>query len=261
MFRLPAARAVRTAAVPQIQRKWALLIGTDVYADNRIPQLDNAVADVEAVARVLEGTLGYQTIVVRNGSKSAILRAFNQLAAAAGPTDSVAIYYAGHGELVDKIGLGFWQPSDADASKAESWISNTDIGKLLGQITASQVVLVSDSCFSGSLVSEERIRGGAGLADPSVLLSRRAAVVMSSGGNEPVFDSGKNGHSAFAWSFMKALEGVTSWRPGGNLFEQVRFAVARQVPQRPQYGASRLGGHQSGADYVFEQRQLESAPK
>ena len=260
-LRLPAARAVRTAALPQIQRKWALLIGTDVYADVKIPQLDNAVSDVNAVARVLEDKLGYQTLVVRNGSKAEILRAFNQLAAVVSPADSVAIYYAGHGELIEKLNLGFWQPTDADATRAETWISNTDIGKLLGQLGASQVVLVSDSCFSGSLVSDERIRAGSVVPDAATLLSRRAAVVMSSGGNEPVFDSGKNGHSTFAWSLMKSLENVASWRPGSNIFEQVRFQVARQVPQRPQYGASRLGGHQTGADYVFEQRQLDTVTK
>jgi filamentous hemagglutinin family protein len=260
-LRLPPLRSVKTAALPQIQRKWALLIGTDVYRDTKIPQLDNAVADVEAVAGVLEDKLGYQTLMVRNGSKAAILRAFNELAAAVSPSDSVAIYYAGHGELVEKIGLGFWQPSDADASRPETWISNTDIGKLLGQLGASQVVLVSDSCFSGSLVSDERIRAGGAVPDAASLLSRRAAVVMSSGGNEPVFDSGKNGHSTFAWSFMRAIEKVATWRPGSNVFEQVRFAVAREIPQRPQYGASRLGGHESGADYVFEQRQLDTLSK
>ena len=84
---------------------------------------------------------------------------------------------------------------------------------------------------------------------------------MSSGGNEPVFDSGKNGHSPFAWSFMRELEKVTTWRPGSNVFEQVRFNVAKQVPQRPQYGASRLDGHQSGHDYMFEQRQLDTLSK
>jgi filamentous hemagglutinin family protein len=260
-FQWPSVRPVRNAALPQIQRKWALLIGTDIYADKRIPQLDNAVADVDAVGRVLEDKLGYQTVVVRNGTKAAILSAFNQLVALVDPADSVAIYYAGHGELIDKIGLGFWQPADAEASRAETWLSNTDIGKLLGQVGASQVVLVSDSCFSGSLVSDERIRASGARPEASALLSHRAAVVMSSGGNEPVFDSGKNGHSTFAWSFMQALGNVPDWRPGSSIFERVRFAVARQVPQRPQYGASKLGGHESGSDYLFEQRQLDTSPQ
>ncbi len=117
--------------------------------------------------------------------------------------------------------------------------------------------MVSDSCYSGSLVSGERIRGVATTPDASGLLAKRAVVVMTSGGNEPVFDSGLNGHSPFAWSLMQSLQQVGSWKPGSNLFEQVRFAVARKLPQRPQYGASRGGGHEPGADYLFEQRQLE----
>ena len=247
--------------MPQIQRKLALVIGIDNYADGRIPKLDNAASDAVAVGQVLENSLGYQTIVVRDGSKQTIIAAFNLLAAQVSPNDSVVIYYAGHGELLEKTGLGYWQPANADASKAETWISNSDIGKLLGQLGASQVALISDSCFSGSLVSDERIRGVAQTGDPTALLKGRAAVVMSSGGNEPVFDSGKNGHSTFAWNLMRTVEKVSTWRPGSTVFEQVRFAVARELPQRPQYGASRLGGHQTGTDYLFEQRQLDNATR
>jgi len=247
--------------VPQIQRKLALVIGTDDYADTRIPKLDNAVSDAVAVGEVLEKSLGYQTVVVRNGSKQAIVSAFNLLAAQVSPQDSVIIYYAGHGELIESSGQGYWQPANADSSRPETWLSNSDIGKLLAQLSASQVALISDSCFSGSLVSDERIRGIQQSGDPSLLLSRRAAVVMSSGGNEPVFDAGKNGHSTFAWSLMRTIEKVSTWKPGSSVFEQVRFAVARELPQRPLYGASRLGGHQTGTDYLFEERQLEGGPR
>jgi len=260
-IRLPAPRPVVSASLPQIRRKLALVIGTDNYRDARIPKLDNAVGDANAVAAVLERSLGYQAVVIRDGTKSAIVRAFNQLAATVSPEDSVVVYYAGHGEVVEKTGLGYWQPTDADATRPQTWLSNSDIGKLLGQFGASQVALVSDSCFSGSLVSEERIRATGTLPDPAAVLSRRAAVVMSSGGNEPVFDAGKNGHSTFAWNLMRTLERVSAWRPGSNVFEQVRFAVAREIPQRPQYGASRAAGHQSGSDYLFEQRQLEAQPR
>ena len=254
---LPAPRQVRTATLPQIERKIAVLIGIDQYTDPRIPNLNNAVADARAVAAALESNLGYQTLVLANPTRATIFRTLNQLAAEVGPADSVVLYYAGHGELVEKTGLGYWPAADADASRPETWISNADVGRMLRQLPASQLAMVSDSCFSGSLVSGDRIRGVSGTQDPGALLSRRAAVVMSSGGNEPVFDSGKNGHSTFAWSLMQSLEQVSGWKPGSTLFEQVRFAVARQLPQRPQYGASQAGGHEAGADYVFERRQLE----
>jgi uncharacterized caspase-like protein len=257
----PDRRPVRQAVLPQIQRKIAVVIGIDEYADPRIPRLANAVGDARAVARSLETTLGYETVVLENPTKAAMFRVFNRLAAETGPDDSVVLYYAGHGELVEKTGLGYWQPSDADVMRPETWVSNTDINRVLRGIGARQVALVSDSCFSGSLVGDNRIRGVNPNQDPAQLLTRRAAVVMSSGSNEPVADSGRNGHSPFAFNLMQTLERVPTWRPGSNVFEQVRFQVARQLPQRPQYGASTVGGHEPGADYLFEQRQIEGVTR
>ncbi len=254
---LPQRRNVARAAVPQIQRKIAVLIGVDNYLDGRIPKLANAVNDVRAMSSTLAQNLGYETVVLENPGKATIFRVLNQLAAQVGPNDSVVVYYAGHGERVEKTGLGYWQPSDADAARPETWISNADIDRLLRQLPAQQLAMVSDSCYSGSLVSGERIRGVATTPDASGLLAKRAVVVMTSGGNEPVFDAGSNGHSPFAWNLMQSLQQVGGWKPGSNLFEQVRFAVARKLPQRPQYGASRGGGHEPGADYLFEQRQLD----
>ena len=258
---LPGRRAIVQARLPQIQRKIALLIGIDRYADGRIPQLANAVADARAVAQALESRLGYETLVLDNASRATVFQALNQLVGAVGPADSVVLYYAGHGAVVDKTGQGYWQPADADPARPETWIANADIDRLLRQLPASQLAMISDSCFSGGLVSGERIRGVSASQDPGLLLGRRAAVVMSSGGNEPVADAGKNGHSPFAYSLIQSLQQLPDWKPGSSVFEQVRFAVARQLPQRPQYGAVRDAGHQPGADYLFERRQLQAVVK
>jgi hypothetical protein len=93
------------------------------------------------------------------------------------------------------------------------------------------------------------------------LLQRRAAVVMSSGGNEPVADGGRNGHSPFAASLMQTLNTLEAWRPGSNVFQRVREDVTRRIPQTPQYGPARQGRHAEGADYLFEQRQLDVAAR
>jgi hypothetical protein len=253
-------RKVKAAALPQIQRKFAVLIGIDRYQDPRMPQLDNAVRDARAIAGVLEATLGYETVVVENGTKQQMVATLNRLATVVNPSDSVVIYYAGHGELVPATGLGYWQPANADPKDPRTWISNADIGRMITALGASQVALISDSCYSGSLVPEERIRPSIGAVDPAAMLSRKAAVVMSSGGNEPVFDTGKNGHSPFAWNLMRTLQQVSTWQAGGNVFERVRFAVARELPQRPRYGGATASGHQAGSDYLFEQRELDKEP-
>ncbi|URI10759.1 YDG domain-containing protein [Aquincola tertiaricarbonis] len=252
----PVRAAVRSAALPQIQRKLAVLIGTDRYSDSRIPQLDNAARDARAVAAMLQSSLGYETLVIENGSKDTVMRTLNRLATEVGPNDSVVLYYAGHGAVVPTTGEGYWQPADADANRPETWISNADIGRAVERLGATQVALISDSCYSGTLVSDARIRATTAALDPTQVLSRRTAVVMSSGGNEPVFDAGKEGHSTFAWNLMRTLQQVPTWQPGGNVFERVRFAVARELPQRPQYGAFSNSGYAAGADYLFEKREL-----
>ncbi len=54
----------------------------------------------------------------------------------------------------------------------------------------------------------------------------------------------------------RALEGLDQWQLGGNVFERVRTAVAKDFPQTPQYGASRSAGHQGNTDYLFERREI-----
>jgi hypothetical protein len=253
-----AQRKVKSASLPQIERKFALVLGVSNYKDASIPTLANATRDAAAVAAVLEAQLGYEAVVLEDASKSAVVAALNRIALTAGPRDSVIVYYAGHGELVESTQQGYWLLSDSEAQKPETWLSNADINRLVAQIGASQVALISDSCYSGSLASEERIRATSETLDPLVVLGRKSVVVMSSGGNQPVADDGRDGHSPFAWHLMETLGKVNSWQPGGNIFERVRFAVARALPQRPQYSASRSAGHETGGEYLFEQRRLDA---
>ena len=249
-------RRVRTAALPQIERKVAVVIGINRYTDRRMPQLENAVGDARAIGKILEDQLGYETVVLENASKAEVVRTLNRLAVELDSRDSVVVYYAGHGELIESTRLGYWQLSDSNPTRPETWLSNADISRTIAKISADQVAVISDSCYSGSLV-DERIRASTGIVDPRLVLSKKSVVVMSSGGNEPVFDEGKNGHSPFAYNLMRNLEQISNWQVGGNLFERVRFAVARQLPQRPLYGAAAAAGHQPGGDYLFEQRQLD----
>jgi Caspase domain/YDG domain len=251
---------VRAAALPQIQRKLAVVIGIDNYADKQIPSLDGARRDAEGVANVLSTALGYETALVLDGSREAILRRLNRLVLQAGPEDSVVIYYAGHGDVVDKTKQGYWIPANARIDDPRTWISNNDIGRVIGRIPSRQVALISDSCFSGSLVGGPGIAAAAVTADPLALLRRRAAVVMTSGGNEPVADTGKDGHSVFTYNLMRSLQGLDSWRPGNNVFASVSAAVARALPQRPRYAAVMMGRHEAGTDYLFELRQLAPLP-
>jgi uncharacterized caspase-like protein len=124
----------------------------------------------------------------------------------------------------------------------------------LSNIAAKQVMLISDSCYSGTLASEAKVRVN-GELQPADVLKNRAVVVMSSGGEEPVADLGKDGHSIFAWSLMQAMQQVSGWKDGSSLYQQVHKEVTKTFPQTPQYGASPAAGHILGGDFLFEERQ------
>ena len=247
--------SVANAAVPQINRKTALVIGVNRYDDKRIPQLVGALPDAQAVGQTFADALGYRVVRLNNPTKSQLIAALNNLVTDAQESDSLVVYFAGHGELVESTGHGYWIPSDGDASNPRSWISNADINRVLSAARSRQIAVVADSCYSGAFAKEMSLSGQQ-RRQLDGYLNQRAVVIMSSGGDEPVADTAKNGHSVFAWNFMEKLRDLGDWTPGASLFTEVRTAVERELPQTPMYGASLSAGHQDGGDYLFERRRI-----
>ncbi len=85
-------------------------------------------------------------------------------------------------------------PRVRDINEPRTWLANGDIARMVAAVGSRQVMLVSDSCYLGSLAGNDKVQLG-GNTDAGDLLKRRAVVMMSSGGNEPVADEGRNGHS------------------------------------------------------------------
>ena len=246
------AEAAPVGAKPVVRSRSALLIGNNAYPDP-IPALLTPVTDIERVAEVLRARFGFEVAVMKNATKADTARALNRLAAEARADDSVLVFYAGHGYLHDDTNMGYWLPVDASVKTAANWISNADISKFLSAIPARQVMLVSDSCFSGTLTRELNVKTGSRI-DPDEVLRKRSVLVLTSGGEEPVSDEGKEGHSIFAWHLIKVLGESQGLTPGGQIFATVRGTVSRDFPQTPQYGAAISAGHVSGGEYLFEAR-------
>jgi uncharacterized caspase-like protein len=234
-----------------VARRFALLVGNNQY-QSPIPRLETPRRDVSAIARTLRQSLGYSVRVAEDARKEDIVRAVAELAREVGPADSVFFYYAGHGYLMDDTGMGYWIPVDGSVKTAKQWLSNTDIAKLLRAIPARQVIVVSDSCFSGTLTSEHSVSSRA--AGAGEVLRRRSVMALSSGGEEPVSDEGRDGHSVFAWHFLQAIAAVDATTQGFELFQGVRRGVESDYPQTPQYGAVLSAGHEAGGEYLFQAR-------
>ncbi|MBF0240615.1 MAG: caspase family protein [SAR324 cluster bacterium] len=131
----------------------ALLIGNNNY--QYWPQLKTAVYDVEKMAEILKKRYIFEPENIKillNATRKDIIRGFNELREISKPEDNVLIYYGGHGQY-DKYGLGFWVPVDGAVDDDSDFLSNSVILERLNTIPAMHKLLISDSCFSGNLMT------------------------------------------------------------------------------------------------------------
>ncbi|MBT7955074.1 MAG: hypothetical protein HN731_07775 [Rhodospirillaceae bacterium] len=229
----------------------ALVIGFDNYKN--LTPLKTAVADAKVVADVLKSEYGFKVTLLTNPNHETLLDSIDEFRATLKFKDNLLIYYAGHGWLDKEVDQGYWLPADAKKNRRSKWISNASITDALKGLKAKHVMVVADSCYSGRLV---RAFDGpsADRKDPEFLqkMSRkRARVVITSGGLEPVEDgSGNAEHSPFAAAFLDALNANKDVLDGTKLFNTIRRPVMVNANQTPQYSDVRRAGH-DGGDFLF----------
>jgi len=232
-------------------RYYALVIGNNNY--QHLPKLMTAHKDAKAVARIFEQDYGFRVNLMLDARRADILIALGKLRAKLTDRDNLLIYYAGHGWLDQEGGEGYWLPIDAVRDNEVNWISNASVTTLLKAMSAKHVLIVADSCYSGKLARGLRIKRRSDNYF-SRMASKRVRSVMSSGGLEPVADSGgKGGHSVFASAFMEALRANDGIIDGTELFTQIRRPVILNSDQTPEYADIRKAGH-DGGDFLFVRR-------
>ncbi|HUO81014.1 MAG TPA: caspase family protein [Steroidobacteraceae bacterium] len=242
-------------------RYYALIIGNQNYS--ALENLKTPRADVERIARVLKDKYGFTVQVLEDANDVAVLKALNDFNKVLKPNDNLLVYYAGHGyRLPSATGTsGFWLPVNADPPPTDTfWIPNEQITGHLGRIEARRVLVVADSCYAGLLSTEPSflfLGDGAQFSLDYVKfkLPKRSRLLLTSGGDEPVLDTGGGGYSVFAKAFADVLDENAELLPSPALFAQVqarvKVAAARlQFKQVPEFKSIKGAGHEVG-DFFF----------
>lgn len=269
--REPGGRAASGAVVPpatprevaglKLGRFYALVIGNQNY--RQIEALQTPIDDAAAAAQMLRSKYGFTVTVLNDADDVAMLQALNDLNAVLKPDDNLMIYYAGHGTRLRGAGSerGYWLPVNSNPPPNSTfWVPNGQVTDYLMTMQARRILIVADSCYAGLLSDDPNVSM---IGDPRQVtlnwirykLPSRARLLISSGGDEPVLDSGSGSNSVFARAFLDVLgenQGVMS-APG--LFMQVKdrvkAAAARtgfnQAPELKVIGAA---GH-VGGDFFF----------
>lgn len=238
----------------------ALIIGNNDYykTGGQWPPLKTAVSDAKALKTLLEKNYNFSDVkLLENATRREVLIALQGLSKRVMSDDSVLVFYAGHGYLDEETNKGYWVPVDAKGLDQTTYLRNSTIRDELTLI-ASRVrhtLLISDSCFSGSLLRS----GTRGLPPDSnsdlyyqKVAVKKSVQIMAAGGVEYVDDDYRSsGHSPFTYFLLNELK--TNNRPLLTLSElstNVEKAVANNVEQVPETGVLHGAGDELG-EFVF----------
>lgn len=238
----------------------ALVIGNNDYQDpsSRWTPLKTAISGARAVADVLKSNYGFDDVVLlENATRSTILHAVSSLTKRVGENDSVLLYYAGHGYIDMDTQKGYWVPVDAKGNDHTTFLRNSTIRDELNTIAnrAKHTLLISDSCFSGSL-----LRGTTRGPVPAVgqdkyyqqVADKKSVQIITAGGVEFVDDNYNNsGHSPFTYFLLNELNHnnkpiVTA----SEVSTSVEEAVANNASQKPESGVLQGAGDELG-EFIF----------
>ncbi|MFY9621585.1 MAG: caspase family protein [Pyrinomonadaceae bacterium] len=269
----PAAAVAATSSngaglAPEVERRlWermpakqfhALIIGNNDY--RHLGPLRTSINDAKAVEKVLREEYGFKTKLLLDADRAQIMAAINEYRIELGDDSNLLIYYAGHGDYVEKMRKAYWHPVDAKSTDSTNWISADDISDNLRGMDAKHVLIISDSCYSGQLVKGQIVSTSSVTESESKLrdsMYSTSRTIITSGTNEPVIDDEGNGHSIFANAFLSALKDVEP-----NVFTAYSLFYKEMLPkgsaakrQTPQYDRLFSAGHLDG-DFVFFRKRV-----
>jgi len=237
-------------------KAYVLAIGINNY--QHINRLQTAAGDAQSVAQILKDLYGFipQLVLNEKATHDGILKAMNSLRANLKPEDKLIIYYAGHGILDKETDASYWLPVDAEPQDDTNWIDTKRISDELKRISARQVLLIADSCYAGTMtraVESGLTSGNTRTAFLRKMREKPSRILIASGGNEPVSDSGGKGHSVFTDVFLHALRNPerTEFTATELFTGHIREVVAGRAEQTPESKVIRNSGHESG-DFVFD---------
>jgi uncharacterized caspase-like protein len=248
----------------------AVIVGISNY--EWWPKLPYAVNDAKEVAKKLKA-LGFEVKLVLDPTYREMRTVLNEMVYQMGNEKSRALlfYYAGHGEtetLADETRMGYIIPKDCPLLEQNPMgfgthaISMRDIESISLRIKAKHVLMLFDSCFSGSLFALVRAVPAA-ITEKSALPVRQ--YITAGGEDEQVPDK-----SMFKRCLLIGLEGdadltgdgyITGTELGMYLSEKVVNYTHRR--QHPQYGKINNPDLDRG-DFIFvplKVRQKEAAER
>lgn len=236
---------VRQGAKPAVVtqgKRIALVIGNANYPEQRLVNPQNDATDMAAKLR----SLGFEVILLQNGSKKQIEDAISTLGQRASGYDAAMFYYAGHG--IQYKGANYLIPVNANLrSASDIEYECTDMGRVLSKLDESgckMKIIALDACRNNPF-ERSWYRGTAsqGLTAVNAPVGTFISYATSPGS---VAADGQTRNSPYTTALLKTLDtpGLTI----ESVFKRVAASVfsATNHQQMPWYASSLFQG-----DFIF----------
>nr|VFJ61182.1 MAG: Caspase domain-containing protein [Candidatus Kentron sp. FW] len=246
-------------------KRYALVIGIKDYKPE-FGRLETPIKDAKAVAKVLKEKYGFEfeleigedklPLVMLNAGEREIKSTLTALRKRLTENDSLLIYFAGHGVLEKNADKAYWIASDSEHGSEYTYISSSFLTAELKRMSAKNVLIVSDSCYSGAMSRKppnldyfDKNRYQA-MCKAAI---KRSRILISSGGTEPVLDGGGSGHSIFARAFLDGLERMENspFAAQELYMSSIYTQVFGQTEQEPWHKEISNSGHEGGG-FIFK---------
>ena len=207
------------------------------------------------MATVLMGKYNFEfsnVTLVRDeqATRSNIYNGLRNLIEKVSPQDNLVIYFSGHGYFDPLLNEGYWIPADAEVNSSGSYISNTEILKILGNINSQHTFLVADACFSGALFADSR----RGYTENVEKFKSRWG--LASGRLETVSDGEIGNNSPFAKRVIQFLrENEKDKFAVSELIQYVKTQVAEDTNQTPIGNPLKALGDEGGEMVFYRKNQ------
>jgi uncharacterized caspase-like protein len=246
---LVAALATQTAFAGE---RRALLIGINDY--QAVPSLQGSLNDVEAMQEILVSRWHFDrrnitVLLDRAATRAGILGALDQLVRTAAADDLVYVHYSGHGSQVEdengdeKDGLDETLVPQDGRTKGVPDITDDELDRVFSRMKTRNVVVVLDSCHSGtatraldirarSVPRDTRVelyRGGTQTRAIVPTISSRFVLMSAAAANEEALDGPVEGryHGFFTYALARSAATRAATASPRDLFDGVAGELNR----------------------------------
>ncbi len=228
-----------------------LAIGIDNY--KVCNQLHNPVKDIKEIVNVLQTKydFAHENITYLLDSEASLKNIIDRLeyyVETQNEDDNIIILFCGHGDYDKTLELGYLMPYDSSPYERHSCLPYSTIFNYIKVIKSHHVLLITDSCFSGSLFN---YRGAMETAKDKLdrIPSKWA---ISSGRIEPVLDGKPGDNSPFATSLINILtSNEEELLSVSDVTNKIISEVAGKQDQIPRGEPLQPLGHKGG-EFIFK---------